>query len=154
MQDKLNGKTIRALCTDIDGTLLDGRRELSRNTIETIRKLSSLMPVVLASSRMPSAMRHLQNELGILDHPLICYNGGYVLRYDNAGQTDVLYSAEIPFPICETILTLAKRTSVHVSLYRHDQLLFNSGLNDLKIYFIFVGVISILSLCSSLLTSF
>ena len=39
-------------------------------------------------------------------------------------------------------------------LYRHDQLLFNSGLNDLKIYFIFVGVISILSLCSSLLTSF
>ena len=121
MQDKLNGKTIRALCTDIDGTLLDGRRELSRNTIETIRKLSSLMPVVLASSRMPSAMRHLQNELGILDHPLICYNGGYVLRYDNAGQTDVLYSAEIPFPICETILTLAKRTSVHVSLYRHDQ---------------------------------
>ena|SRR5688572_16562091 len=36
-------------------------------------------------------------------------------------------------------------------LYQHDQLLFNSGLNDLKIYFIFMGVISILSLCSSLL---
>lgn len=36
-------------------------------------------------------------------------------------------------------------------LYQHDQLLFNSGLNDLKIYFIFMGVISILSLCGSLL---
>ena len=121
MQDKLNGKTIRALCTDIDGTLLDSRRELSHKTIEVIRKLSPLMPVVLASSRMPSAMRHLQSELGILEHPLICYNGGYVLRYHSAGETDVLYSAEIPLSICEDILTLAKTTSVHISLYRQDQ---------------------------------
>ena len=45
MQDKLNGKSIRAMCTDIDGTLLDSRRELSHNTIEIIRKLSALMPV-------------------------------------------------------------------------------------------------------------
>ena len=121
MQDKLNGKSIRALCTDIDGTLLDSRRELSHNTIEVIRKLSPLMPVVLASSRMPSAMRHLQSELGILEHPLICYNGGYVLRYHSAGETDVLFSAEIPLSICKDILTLAKTTSVHISLYRQDQ---------------------------------
>ncbi len=121
MQDKLNGKSIRALCTDIDGTLLDSRRELSHKTIEVIRKLSPLMPVVLASSRMPSAMRHLQYELGILEHPLICYNGGYVLRYDSTGETDVLYSAYIPLGICEEIFTLAKTTSVHISLYQQDQ---------------------------------
>ena len=117
----LNGRSIRAMCTDIDGTLLDSRRELSRNTIEAIRKLSPSMPVVLASSRMPSAMRHLQIELGILEHPLICYNGGYVIHYDSAGRGDVLYSAYIPLTICENILTLAKRTSVHISLYQQDQ---------------------------------
>jgi len=120
IHDKLNGRLIRALCTDIDGTLLDSRRELSPNTIEIIRKLSPLMPVVLASSRMPSAMRHLQNELGILEHPLICYNGGYVLRYHSAGKRDVLYSSQIPLAICERILTLAKPTSVHISLYHED----------------------------------
>ena len=117
----MNGRSIRAMCTDIDGTLLDSRRELSHKTIEAIRKLSPSMPVVLASSRMPSAMRHLQNELGILEHPLICYNGGYVLRYHSAGETDVLYSAYIPLAICEDILTLAKTTSVHISLYQQDQ---------------------------------
>ncbi|HEX6190919.1 MAG TPA: hypothetical protein VFZ42_01080 [Chitinophagaceae bacterium] len=37
-------------------------------------------------------------------------------------------------------------------LFRHDQALFNSGLNDLRIYFIFLGVVGILSLCSSLIT--
>lgn len=121
MQDKLNGRSIRALCTDIDGTLLDSRRQLSRNTIEIIRKLSSLMPVVLASSRMPSAMRHLQNELGILEHPLICYNGGYVLRYATNGDAEVIYSVHIPLGVCEGILALAKTTSLHVSLYQQDQ---------------------------------
>jgi Cof subfamily protein (haloacid dehalogenase superfamily) len=120
MQDKVNGRSIRALCTDIDGTLLDSRRELSLKTIEIVRRLGALMPVVLASSRMPSAMRHLQHELGILEHPLICYNGGYVLRYNNSGETDVLYSSHIPLAICERILTLAKPTSVHVSLYHED----------------------------------
>ena len=122
MQDKLlNSRSIRAMCTDIDGTLLDSRRELSYNTIEAIRKLSPSMPVVLASSRMPSAMRHLQNELGILEHPLICYNGGYVVHYSSDGQADVLYSAYIPLTICEKILTLAKGTSVHISLYQQDE---------------------------------
>jgi Cof subfamily protein (haloacid dehalogenase superfamily) len=121
MHDKLNGKIIRALCTDIDGTLLDSRRELSDNTIEAIRKLSASMPVILASSRMPSAMRHLQNELGISEHPLICYNGGYVLRYDSDGAAHVLYSAHIPINICTEILTFAKVTSVHISLYQQDK---------------------------------
>ena len=121
MQDKLlNSRSLRAICTDIDGTLLDGRRELSNKTIEAIRKLSPSMPVVLASSRMPSAMRHLQNELGILEHPLICYNGGYVVHYQGAKDAEVLYSAYIPLTICEKILALAKGTSVHISLYQQD----------------------------------
>ena len=121
MQDKLNGKSIRAMCTDIDGTLLDSRRELcGAKTIEAIRKLSSSMPIVLASSRMPSAMRHLQDVLGILEHPLICYNGGYVLRYHSVGEEEVLYSAHIPHAICQDILTLARKTSVHISLYHQD----------------------------------
>jgi len=122
MQDKLlNSRLIRAMCTDIDGTLLDSRRELSYKTIEAIRKLSPSIPVVLASSRMPSAMRHLQNELGILEHPLICYNGGYVVHYSSDGQADVIYSAYIPLTICEKILTLAKGTSAHISLYQQDE---------------------------------
>ena len=94
--------------------------ERSHQTIEVIRKLSAFMPVVLASSRMPSAMRHFQNALGILRHPLICYNVGYVIRYNSAGEADVLSSAHIPLTICEDILTLANTTSVHISLYQQD----------------------------------
>ena len=71
----------KAICTDIDGTLLDTNRQLSIGTIDAFKGLGSSIPVILASSRMPAAMRHLQAELGVLNHPMVCYNGGYVIRY-------------------------------------------------------------------------
>lgn len=120
MNSGFNGTGIRAFCTDIDGTLLDNRRELSPATISAIGAIKDLMPVILASSRMPSAMRHLQQELGILQHPLICYNGGYVLKY-HADIPTVLYSAVIDVSIVAEILNITATTSVHVSLYHEDQ---------------------------------
>jgi Cof subfamily protein (haloacid dehalogenase superfamily) len=110
---------LRAVCTDIDGTLLDSRRELSPRTIETIGRIKASIPVILASSRMPAAMRHLQRELGITTHPLICYNGGYVLRQDGA-QPEVLDSVVIPVSVCREILSLTTGTTLHVSLYEQE----------------------------------
>jgi Cof subfamily protein (haloacid dehalogenase superfamily) len=110
---------LRAVCTDIDGTLLDSRRELSPRTIAAIGRIKATMPVILASSRMPAAMRHLQQELGITTHPLICYNGGYVLRQDGP-QPQVLDSVVIPVSVCRGILALTAGTTLHVSLYEQD----------------------------------
>ncbi len=113
---------IRALCTDIDGTLLDVKRQLSPRTIAAIKRIQSQIPVVLASSRMPSAMVHLQEELGIVGSPLICYNGGFVIQYkDGAKKPHVFDSVTIPAAICKSILSLAEGTSVHVSLYHEDE---------------------------------
>lgn len=113
---------IRAICTDIDGTLLDSRRELSDRTIRTIRNLPPEIPVILASSRMPAAMRHLQAELGITRHPLICYNGGYVLYSSTDSDTTprLLNSVTIPIDTCRTIADLAAGPDIHVSLYNED----------------------------------
>src|SRR5688572_1087626 len=106
MSNRYNGASIRAICTDIDGTLLDSRRELSAFTISIFRQIRHKLPIILASSRMPRAMRHLQKELGIMDHPLICYNGGYVLKYSTDDTFDVIYSADIAWEICVEILGL------------------------------------------------
>lgn len=113
---------IRAFCTDIDGTLLDSRRELSARTIATIKRISKNMPVILASSRMPAAMRHLQAELDILKHPLICYNGGYVIQYENQEISPRVFdSVFIPAGICKSIYSLAANTEINVSLYFEDK---------------------------------
>jgi Cof subfamily protein (haloacid dehalogenase superfamily) len=115
-------KNIRAICTDIDGTLLDSQRQLSPRTISAIRSLSEKLKVILASSRMPSAMRHLQEELGILDHPMICYNGGYVIQYQNNSRTPFVFtSVTIPAEICASIYALSATTDIHTSLYFEDE---------------------------------
>jgi Cof subfamily protein (haloacid dehalogenase superfamily) len=112
--------TFKAICTDIDGTLLDHRRELSDTTKRTLQALASQLPVILASSRMPSAMTHLQKELNALHYPLICYNGGYILEYDKKGTPSVFYSTVIAVDVCEGIVNMAEGTEIHVSLYFED----------------------------------
>src|SRR5689334_17486291 len=113
---------IRALCTDIDGTLLNTERQLSMRTIAAIKRIREQIPVVLASSRMPSAMVHLQEELGIVGSPLICYNGGFVIQYMNGEKKPHVFdSVSIPASTCQSILSMAKGTSIHVSLYFEDE---------------------------------
>jgi Cof subfamily protein (haloacid dehalogenase superfamily) len=111
---------LKAICTDIDGTLLNSERRLSTRTIAAIKSVAHAMPVILASSRMPAAMRHLQAELGILDHPLVCYNGGYVIHATKEKQV-VFESIAIPVAVCKGIYELAQSTSINVSLYHADE---------------------------------
>ena len=108
---------IRAVFSDVDGTLLNAERELSPRTIRAIRQIPADIAVVLASSRMPSAMTHLQAELGITGAPLICYNGGYVLAQ---GHREVLADHVIPADICTSIVGQAASSPVHISLYHAD----------------------------------
>lgn len=110
---------IRAVFTDVDGTLLNADRVLSARTVQAIRTISKSVAVVLASSRMPAAMRHLQAELGIIDQPLICYNGGYVL---SSGVNGKVYANHvIPIDVCRAIVAQGADGPVHISLYHADE---------------------------------
>lgn len=108
--------SFKLLCTDIDGTLLNADRELSSETISEITRIKSACDIVLASSRMPQAMHHLQREVGILHSPLIAYNGGLVL--DGA---KILSSTEVGFAEVQQIAQLSKGTEIHVSIYNNDE---------------------------------
>ncbi len=113
---------IRAICTDIDGTLLNKDRALSVRTIATIRNVKDKVPVILASSRMPAAMRHLQKELGIEDHPIISFNGGYVMYFEGGDHSPVIFdSVQMPLSICTAVLDLANGANIHVSLFANNE---------------------------------
>ncbi len=110
---------IKAICTDIDGTLLNADRVLSKQTLATFKQLPKGFPVILTSSRMPSAMMHLQADLGILHSPLICYNGGLVLEFPQ-GQDTILSDTRISPLLTSEIIQAAASTNVHISLYAND----------------------------------
>lgn len=107
--------TYKLILTDIDGTLLNKDRKLSELTKEVFQQLQKKVPVVLISSRMPQAMRHLQHDLHIAHQPLICYNGGLVL-IDN----QVVSSTEIPLEIIKNLDQFNQRINCHLSLYNGE----------------------------------
>lgn len=102
--------------TDIDGTLLNSEREVSEMLKEQVARISEKnIPFILISSRMPSAMTHLQKDLGIEDLPIICYNGGLILA-----DGEVIDDISIPPTILEDIAELNKESNFHISLYNND----------------------------------
>ncbi|MBP2832242.1 HAD family phosphatase [Aquimarina sp. U1-2] len=102
----------RIIFSDIDGTLLNPERELSTFTISQIRRIKDSIPMVLISSRMPSAMTHLQEELDITNQPIICYNGALIL-VDNTP----ISSTAIPLQVLEALYHFNHDHKVHLSLY-------------------------------------
>lgn len=106
----------KGICTDIDGTLLNSLRDLSPRLVRVIGALPQDFPVILASSRMPDAMRHLLHDLGKHPQPLVAYNGGYVL----SSTGEVLEDRTISVALVSKILELANQTSIHVSLYQGE----------------------------------
>ena len=103
------------ICSDIDGTLLNKDRELSKSTIQEVQRVHPI-PFVLISSRMPNGMRHLQREFGNEKTPLIAYNGGYVLSENN-----VLHSTFIKNSVLAEIINKCTNTSIHLSLFHADE---------------------------------
>jgi len=111
-------KMFKAICTDIDGTLLNPERELSKRTIDIIKNIKDDVAIILASSRMPAAMRHLQKTLDIVNQPLICYNGGFIISQKQ--EVKILDSVKIPFAICEFIAKWSYDKNLHAGFYLED----------------------------------
>lgn len=105
----------KILFSDIDGTLLNAERELSEKTIAEIQRIKDKMPVILISSRMPSAMYHLQKVLDIERQPIICYNGGLIL----VDRKPVL-TTMIPVGTVKELYEFSLRNPFHISLYNED----------------------------------
>ncbi|WP_139956393.1 HAD family hydrolase [Flavicella sediminum] len=102
--------------TDIDGTLLSKERVPSKALKEEVQRITNKqIPFVLISSRMPSAMYHIQEDLNISNTPIICYNGGLVLVDGKS-----IHTTEIPVDLVQIIADLNGKRNFHISLYNNN----------------------------------
>lgn len=102
----------KILCSDLDGTLLSTKSDVSQFTISQISIIKEQLKVVLVSARMPQSMRYLQERLGIEKEAIICYNGALVLK----GEYEV-FSATIDFNTVEKVYGLTEEHGIRLGFY-------------------------------------
>lgn len=77
--EMINTEMIGLLCIDIDGTLLDSRKELPRENVEAVHyALEKGVIVAIASGRSVAGIEPLFSQLGIKRNG-VCLNGGLIL---------------------------------------------------------------------------
>lgn len=109
-------KNIKLICLDIDGTLLNKDRDISKETQETFKRLNKNYHTVLASSRMPSAMYYLQEKLDLKDRPLIAYNGALIL----GNKAHVVESIPMQLDFLQEIINHQKNYDYNISTFCND----------------------------------
>ena len=106
----------KILCSDLDGTLLSSKSDVSDFAIYEIQRIKEQLKVILVSARMPQAMHYIQKDLGILNQPIICYNGALVLHGDNE-----IASTTIDFTVLTEVYALAEKYQIKLGLYNHQE---------------------------------
>lgn len=106
----------KILCSDLDGTLLSSKSDVSDFTISEIARIRDETRVILVSARMPRAMVYLQRRLGILDQPIVSYNGALVLHGDKEISSSVISMQHL-----RDVQNLAQSHFTRLGLYYKDE---------------------------------
>lgn len=106
----------KILCSDLDGTLLSSKNDVSDFTIAEMHRIKDRVKIVLVSARMPLSMVYLQKRMGIENNPIICYNGALIL--ENGRE---LSNTMLPLDKVEMLHGLCQQYSIKLGLYRGDE---------------------------------
>ena len=103
----------RLIATDIDGTLLNERHEVTPRTRAAIRALQRRnIPLVLTTARPARSVQALYEQLS-LSGPFISYNGALV--YD-PHTAETLYHQPIPLPVARRLLACVRAVSPSLTI--------------------------------------
>lgn len=99
----------KALALDIDGTLLNSKKEVTPRVLEQVRKLQNeKIPVMIASGRPEQGIAHVARAIGMEQY------GGYILSFNGGKITEfrtgeVVYNTTIPVEYNKEIITYAAK---------------------------------------------
>lgn len=113
----------KLLVLDVDGTLVNSKKELSAQTLTTLLKIQHAgIRIVLASGRSPYGLRHLVEKLEMKKW------GGYILPYNgtqivDAGSGEVLFEKRIDPAMLPYLEKKAQKNGFAIFTYHQNQLI-------------------------------
>lgn len=109
----------KLLAIDLDGTLLNEKKELSESSIEIIKEIQKQdIKVVIATGRMLISALPYVKKLEA-EGPVITYNGAYV---KDVIQDKVLFHKPVIEELAFQIIRECKENDLHLNLYHDDKL--------------------------------
>lgn len=111
---------IRLILSDIDGTLLNTKQEVTSELKAITNEVSDLeIPFVLTSARSPKGMAQIHAELG-LKTPLAAYNGAYIREYQ---AKKPFFSLPVDFVEAKKVILQAfhNYSQVAINIYSGDR---------------------------------
>ncbi len=119
-------KRIRLIALDLDGTLLDDRKQIPAENRDVLREVEKRgLLISIASGRMISTIETIETQLGI-DSIIIAYNGAKVLGQSREGRP-VLIHKPIPAEIAEFFIRFCREHGYLLNLYHDDRLYAEDG---------------------------
>jgi len=105
---------LQLIAVDLDGTLLNPQGQLDPETIEAARAaMDRGVRFVLSSGRMPAALRHIGEAIGV-NAPAVCYNGGAVV---DISTNEVKFSTPVPIELARDIAREAEKMGLYLHAF-------------------------------------
>lgn len=121
----------KLICTDMDGTLLNGNHEISRESIEVIKKAHDKgVKIAVCTGRLHSSAFYFANLLGI-NAPVISSNGAFIREKD---RDKVIYKKTIDKNSLKEILKVCKEYSLIPYFHTPNRVMGEKEMHSAKIY--------------------
>jgi len=117
LQNNKAGEIMKLIATDLDGTLLNERGEVSQENADAIKKaIDKGMKFIVATGRSYTAAIKPLQKVGITC-PIICLNGANIYE----GEQNLLRSVPMDMALCREILNACPDDDIYIEFFTNNE---------------------------------
>ncbi|AJA48892.1 HAD-superfamily hydrolase, subfamily IIB [Clostridium pasteurianum DSM 525 = ATCC 6013] len=114
----------KLICIDMDGTLLDDKKEVSEKNLNALREaIKKGVKIAVCTGRLFASARYYAELIGV-KAPVIASNGAYIREKD---RNDVIYELSIGVDRCKELQNILNKYKFNVYYNKYDSVITKNG---------------------------